>query len=88
MQSRQLGRSDVKVSPVIFGAWAIGGRMWGATEEKDAIDAIRASIDHVANWRTNAGARNFTLTEDERTRDPFGVRRAVAGDEREMKLNS
>src|SRR5437868_11268241 len=45
MQSRQLGRSDVRVSPVIFGAWAIGGWMWGGAQESESIDAIRASID-------------------------------------------
>ena len=49
MQLRQLGSSDVRVSPVIFGAWAIGGWMWGGNDERDAIDAIRASIDHGVN---------------------------------------
>jgi aryl-alcohol dehydrogenase-like predicted oxidoreductase len=42
---RQLGNSDVKVSPVIFGAWAIGGWMWGGNDDDDAIAAIRASLD-------------------------------------------
>ena len=46
MQMRQLGTSDVKVSPVIFGAWAIGGWMWGGQDEADAIEAIRAAVDH------------------------------------------
>ena len=45
MQLRQLGNSDVKVSPVTFGAWAIGGWMWGGNDEADSIDAIQASID-------------------------------------------
>ncbi|MEO6434623.1 MAG: aldo/keto reductase [Tepidisphaeraceae bacterium] len=45
MQMRQLGTSEVKVSPVIFGAWAIGGWMWGGQDEADSIEAIRASID-------------------------------------------
>jgi aryl-alcohol dehydrogenase-like predicted oxidoreductase len=45
MQMRQLGTSDVRVSPIIFGAWAIGGWMWGGQGEGEAIDAIRASID-------------------------------------------
>jgi aryl-alcohol dehydrogenase-like predicted oxidoreductase len=31
MQPRRLGNSDVHVSPVVFGAWAIGGWMWGGT---------------------------------------------------------
>ena len=45
MQPRQLGNSGVSVSPVTFGAWAIGGWMWGGTDEQEALDAIRASID-------------------------------------------
>jgi aryl-alcohol dehydrogenase-like predicted oxidoreductase len=44
MEYRQLGESDLKVSAITFGAWAIGGWMWGGTERKDAVEAIRASI--------------------------------------------
>ncbi len=43
---RRLGGSDVEVSPVIFGAWAVGGWMWGGAEEAESIAAIQASIDH------------------------------------------
>ena len=42
---RQLGKSDVYVSPIIFGAWAIGGWMWGGTDDAAAVEAIRASVD-------------------------------------------
>jgi aryl-alcohol dehydrogenase-like predicted oxidoreductase len=49
MQLRRLGKSDVHVTPVIFGAWAIGGWMWGGQDEADAIDAIRASLDAGVN---------------------------------------
>lgn len=45
MQLKQLGNSSVRVTPIAFGAWAIGGWMWGGAEEKDAITAIRASFD-------------------------------------------
>ena len=34
---------------MIFGAWAIGGWMWGGNDERDAMDAILASIDHGVN---------------------------------------
>ena len=44
MEYRQLGESDLKVSAITFGAWAIGGWMWGGTERKDAVEAIHASI--------------------------------------------
>jgi aryl-alcohol dehydrogenase-like predicted oxidoreductase len=46
MQMRQLGSSHLKISPIIFGAWAIGGWMWGGQDQADSIEAIRASIDH------------------------------------------
>lgn len=43
---RNLGSSDLEISPILFGAWAIGGWMWGGADEAKAIDAIRAGIDH------------------------------------------
>ncbi|RBL93817.1 aldo/keto reductase [Chitinophaga flava] len=45
MEYRQLGQSDLNVSVVTFGAWAAGGWMWGGTERKDAVRAIRASYE-------------------------------------------
>ncbi len=45
MEHRQLGKSPIKVSVITFGAWAIGGAMWGGTNEKESIEAIKASID-------------------------------------------
>lgn len=44
MEYRQLGESNLEVSAITFGAWAIGGWMWGGAERKDATEAIRASI--------------------------------------------
>lgn len=45
MEYRKLGQSDLQVSAITFGAWAIGGWMWGGSERNDAIAAIKASID-------------------------------------------
>ena len=45
MERRILGKSGVDVSPLAFGAWAIGGWMWGGAEEKEAIRAIRVAND-------------------------------------------
>ena len=64
MQTRQLGRSDVKVSPVIFGAWAIGGWMWGGTEEQDSIDAIRAAVEHGVNTIDTAAIYGMGHSEE------------------------
>jgi aryl-alcohol dehydrogenase-like predicted oxidoreductase len=43
MEYRQLGGSGLSVSAITFGAWAIGGWMWGGAERRDAVEAIRAS---------------------------------------------
>jgi aryl-alcohol dehydrogenase-like predicted oxidoreductase len=45
MEYRKLGGSGLKVSVVSLGTWAIGGFMWGGTDDKAAIAAIRKSID-------------------------------------------
>jgi methylglyoxal reductase len=42
---RDIGRSGVKASAVGLGTWAIGGWMWGGTDEADSIAAIQASLD-------------------------------------------
>ncbi len=45
MEYRKLGNSDLEVSAITFGAWAVGGWMWGGTERKDAVAAIKAGYD-------------------------------------------
>ncbi|WP_128543910.1 aldo/keto reductase [Larkinella soli] len=45
MEFRNLGETDLKVSVITFGAWAAGGWMWGGTERKESVGAIRASYD-------------------------------------------
>ena len=46
MELRKLGKSDVKVTPMAFGAWAIGGWMWGGAEESAAIRAVRTAFEN------------------------------------------
>jgi len=45
MEYRKLGKSDLKVPVVSFGAWAIGGWMWGGTNDAAAVRAIQRGID-------------------------------------------
>jgi hypothetical protein len=42
MTYRQLGNSSIKASTITFGAWAIGGWMWGGADQKEALEAILA----------------------------------------------
>jgi len=45
MDYKKLGTSKVEASVITYGAWAIGGTMWGGSDEDDAIKSIHASID-------------------------------------------
>lgn len=45
MNFRKLGNAALELSEITFGAWAAGGWMWGGTERKGAIEAIKASYD-------------------------------------------
>ena len=63
MEQRQLGSSNVYVSPIILGTWAIGGWMWGGTNEKEAIKAIRASIDAGVTTIDTAAIYGLGLSE-------------------------
>lgn len=45
MEYRLLGKSDLKVPVVSFGAWAIGGWMWGGTDDAAALRAMQRGID-------------------------------------------
>ena len=45
MEYKNLGTSSVQVSQLAFGAWAIGGWMWGGSEEADAILAIKTAFE-------------------------------------------
>jgi methylglyoxal reductase len=45
MLKRQIGRSGIEASVIGLGTWAIGGWMWGGTDEAESISAIRAAID-------------------------------------------
>ncbi|GAA4800439.1 aldo/keto reductase [Olivibacter ginsenosidimutans] len=42
---RKLGQTDLELSVITFGAWAAGGWMWGSTDRKQAIEAIKASYE-------------------------------------------
>jgi aryl-alcohol dehydrogenase-like predicted oxidoreductase len=45
LETREIGRSGIRASTVGLGTWAIGGWMWGGTDEAESVAAIRASLD-------------------------------------------
>src|ERR1700686_4590650 len=54
LDSRRLGTSSLHITPVGFGAWAVGGgdwsHGWGAQDDDASIAAIRRAIDRGVNW--------------------------------------
>jgi len=64
MEKRKLGTSSVEASVVTFGAWAIGGWMWGGADRKEALDAIKASFDHGITSIDTAPAYGQGLSEE------------------------
>ncbi len=56
MNTRKLGNSDLHVTELILGTWAIGGTMWSDYDEKNAVEAIEASIDNGINCLDTAPA--------------------------------
>jgi len=63
MERRKLGKSDVEVSAIAFGAWAIGGWQWGGADQKDAIKAIEACPDFGITTIDTAPVYGFGLSE-------------------------
>lgn len=64
MKLRKLGKSNIEISPVILGTWALGGWLWGGTKKNDAEKAIQASIDAGINCIDTAPAYGFGLSEE------------------------
>ncbi|MCJ0743653.1 aldo/keto reductase [Pedobacter montanisoli] len=63
MEYRKLGNTDLKLSAITYGAFAIGGNMWGGTEKKDSIESVKASIDHGVTTLDTAPFYGFGLSE-------------------------
>jgi aryl-alcohol dehydrogenase-like predicted oxidoreductase len=64
METRKLGQSDLEVTVLAFGAWAIGGWMWGGADSKEAIKAIETAIDHGMTTIDTASVYGFGLSEE------------------------
>jgi aryl-alcohol dehydrogenase-like predicted oxidoreductase len=56
--------TSLRVSPVAIGTWAIGGWMWGGTDEAESIATIRAAFDHGINLVDTAPVYGFGRSEE------------------------
>ncbi|HWV74973.1 MAG TPA: aldo/keto reductase [Pseudosphingobacterium sp.] len=64
MEYRKLGNTDLALSTITYGAFAIGGTMWGGNEKKDSINAIHASLDNGVTTLDTAPFYGFGLSEE------------------------
>src|SRR4051794_41626794 len=79
MITRRLGNSDLAITPIGFGAWAIGGGgwafAWGAQDDADSIATIREAIDLGINWIDTAAVYGLGHSEEVVARALEGVRK-------------
>jgi aryl-alcohol dehydrogenase-like predicted oxidoreductase len=68
MKTTQLGNSDLSITPVGFGAWAIGGSGWefgwGDQDDKASVDAIHRALELGVNWIDTAAAYGMGHSEE------------------------
>jgi aryl-alcohol dehydrogenase-like predicted oxidoreductase len=68
MHTQKLGDSDLYITPVGFGAWAIGGSgwefAWGPQDDADSIAAIHRALELGVNWIDTAAAYGMGHSEE------------------------
>ncbi|MEH2147737.1 MAG: aldo/keto reductase [Nostoc sp.] len=68
MQTKQLGNSELHITPIGFGAWAIGGGGWafgwGEQDDQESITAINGALDLGVNWIDTAAVYGLGHSEE------------------------
>src|ERR1700682_4701205 len=68
MQTRRLGNSDLEITPLGIGAWAMGGGgwafAWGPQDDQESIEAIHAALDRGVNWIDTAAVYGLGHSEE------------------------
>src|SRR6202045_2911697 len=64
MEFAEISGTSLKVSRVAIGTWAIGGWMWGGTDEAQSVATIRAALRHGINRIDTAPAYGFGRSEE------------------------
>ncbi len=67
MNTRPLGNSDLRITPLGFGAWAVGGAWefgWGQQDDNDSIGAIHRALDLGINWIDTAAVYGLGHSEE------------------------
>src|ERR1700719_2577176 len=64
MELTAIPGTSLKVSPVAIGTWAIGGWMWGGTDEAESIATIRSAFERGINVVDTAPVYGFGRSEE------------------------
>jgi aryl-alcohol dehydrogenase-like predicted oxidoreductase len=68
MQTRKLGNSDLHITPLGYGAWAVGGSgwqfAWGSQDDNDSIAAIHRALELGVNWIDTAAVYGLGHSEE------------------------
>lgn len=68
METRAFGNTDLRITPIGFGAWAIGGGgweyAWGAQDDEDSIQTIHRALDAGINWIDTAAVYGLGHSEE------------------------
>ena len=68
MQTRQLGKTDLFITPLGFGSWAVGGGGWqfgwGSQDDSESIAAINRALDRGVNWIDTAAVYGLGHSEE------------------------
>lgn len=67
MEKRQLGNSDLAITPIGFGAWALGGESefgWGPQDDAQSIRSIHRALDLGINWIDTAPVYGLGHSEE------------------------
>lgn len=66
--TRVLGKSDMHLTPIGYGAWAIGGGnwefAWGAQDDNESISTIHRALDSGINWIDTAAIYGLGHSEE------------------------
>jgi aryl-alcohol dehydrogenase-like predicted oxidoreductase len=68
MKIRRLGNSDLHITRVGYGAWAIGGSgwqfAWGAQDDNESVAAIHRALELGVNWIDTAAVYSLGPSEE------------------------
>jgi aryl-alcohol dehydrogenase-like predicted oxidoreductase len=64
MEYQLISGTNMNVSRIAQGTWAIGGWMWGGTDEKESIRTIHAAFDKGINFIDTAPVYGFGVSEE------------------------